>query len=115
MKEYLIRELTGDPETLFALLERSGMAVLFHQGSFLYVLQGQAGWFLLAHEPGKREYVKKYLPHDRALWETALGADALFHVDGVLRHDVYTLTAALEQEILRHREEALSSAENRLC
>jgi len=115
MKEYMIRELTGDPETLFSLLERSGMAVLFHRGSFLYVLRGQAGWFLLAHEPGKKEYVKKYLPHEGKLRETALRAEALFHVDGVLRHDLYTLTAALEQEILRHRTGAPLPAENRMC
>ena len=111
MKEYMIRELTGDPDKLFTLLERSGMAVLYHQGCFLYVLRGAAGWFLLSHQPGQKEYVKKLLIHDKALRQTALGAEALFHVDGVLRHDLYTLTAALEKEILRHGIAAPQRAE----
>ena len=102
MNEYCIRELTGDPETLFALLEHSGMGVLYDAETFLYVLRGDAGWFLLSHAPGSDVFVKELLPDDSALRRAAGGAARLYHVDGRLMHGIYTLIAALEEEITAH-------------
>lgn len=41
MSEYIIRSLSGRPERLFVLLEKSGMAVMELEDCFLYVLQGE--------------------------------------------------------------------------
>ena len=103
MNEYMIRELTGSPEKLFALLERGGMGVLYDAGGFLYVLRGEAGWFLLAHEPGNVAFVKELLTDGSALRRAAGRAENLYHVDGYLMHDIWTLMIALEAEILSHR------------
>ena len=108
MNEYMIRELTGSPEKLFALLERGGMGVLYDAGGFLYVLRGEAGWFLLAHEPGNPTFVKELMTDDSALRRAAWRAENLYHVDGWLRHDIYTLISALEEEILSHNPNLLA-------
>ena len=102
MNEYIIRELTGDPDKLFALMEYSGMGVFHFGESFLHVLRGEAGWFLIAHEAGSETYVKKHLADDGALRLAAEEAENLYHVDGRLRHGIYTLINALEAEILKH-------------
>ena len=102
MNEYSIRELTGNPERLFALLERNGMGVLYGEESFLFVLRGEAGWFLLSHAPGSDVFVKELLTDGGALRRAAAGAAGLYHVDGRLMHGIYALIAALEEEITAH-------------
>ena len=102
MNEYVIHELTGRPESLFPLLERSGMGVLRSDEAFLYILRGDAGWFLLSHSPGDDVFVKQLLADDSMLRRAAAGAMELYHIDGVLRHDLYVLIGALETEILLH-------------
>ena len=103
MSEYIIRPLSGRPERLFVLLEKSGMAVMELEDCFLYVLQGEKeGWFVMSHVRGAADYACKYFAEPEGLWLTALRAKRLFHVDGFLRHDIDTLIAALEEEIEAH-------------
>lgn len=101
MNEYSIRVLTGKPERLFALLSQSGMAVLCHEGVFLYILQGEAGGFYtMSHRPCGKSYACKHFDDDCSLRKAAERAELLLHVDGVLRHDLDTLIDALEKEVL---------------
>lgn len=106
MNEYIIRELTGDPEKLFALLEYSGMGVCCFGETFLHILRGGTGWFLFAHKPGSETYVKKFFGDDYALRRAVGGAEYLCHVDGRLMHSIYTLINAVEVEILAHNHSA---------